>query len=144
LQAQKISVSGKFDYRRDDGIAFARRAKERGAKVFFFSEWGLRGDPTNGPRHEKIYREMAEQAGVDVAAVGRAWDLALAERPDLALHDFDGNHQSHLGAFLTACVLAGRLTGEDPSPLDGFPDEAIPAADRQFLARTAAKSLRSE
>ena len=141
LQAQKIGVSGKFDYPRDEGIAFAKRAKARGADVFFFAEWGLKTDPTNGPRHEAIYREMAAQAGVEVAAVGRAWDSALAERPDLALHDLDGNHQSHVGAFLTGCVLVGRITGEDPSDLAAFPDAAIPAADRQFLAGIAAKSL---
>lgn len=141
LQAQKISASGKFDHPRDDGIAFAKRAKEKGAKVLFFAEWGVKNDPTSGPRHETIYREMATQAGVEVAAVGRAWDMALAERPEFVLHDVDGNHQSHLGAFLTACVLTACITGEDATKLATFPDESIPAVDRAFLASIAAKSI---
>lgn len=141
LQAQEISTSGKFDYSRDTGIDFAKRAKENGAKVFFFSEWGLRGRPDNAPYHEKIYREMAEASGTEVAAVGRAWDLALAERPELPLHDADGNHQSRTGAFLTACVLCGRITGEDPAVLASFPDPDVDEPTRTFLAEIAAKSL---
>lgn len=141
LQAQEISTSGKFDYPRDVGLDFARRAKGKGAKVFFFSEWGLRDDPTNGPYHEKIYREMAEATGTEVAAVGRAWDSALAERPELPLHDADGNHQSRTGAFLTACVLCGRITGEDPAPLAAFPDPVVDEPTRKFLAGVASKSL---
>jgi hypothetical protein len=50
LQAQKISVSGKHDYSRAEGIEFARAAKARGATVYFFCEWGLKGVPDNGPR----------------------------------------------------------------------------------------------
>lgn len=141
LQAQKISASGTKDYPRDDGLAFATRAKAKGAKVFFFSEWGLRGRPDNGPHHEQIYREMAEATGTEVAAVGRAWDLALAERPELPLHADDGNHQSRTGAFLTACVLCGRITGEDPAPLASFPDPVVDEPTRKFLAEVASKSL---
>jgi len=77
LQAQKISASGRFDYSRKEGIEIAKVAKGRGAAVFFFSEWGLQGVAGDGPRTEKIYREMARAAGVGVAPVGRAWDLAL-------------------------------------------------------------------
>jgi hypothetical protein len=140
LQAQKISASGRFQYSRTAGIDFAKRAKSQGANVVFFAEWGLKGDPANGPRHEAIYREMAEQTGAEVAAVDRAWVLALAERPDLPLHESDGNHQSHVGAFLTACVLYGRLTGNDPTELATFPEPLIAEADRRFLAEIAGKA----
>jgi hypothetical protein len=141
LQAQKISASGRFDYSRKEGIDFAKRARARGAAVFFFSEWGLQGVAGDGPRNEAIYREMARAAGADVAPVGRAWDLALARRPDLPLHAPDGNHQSPLGAFLTACVLAGRLTGESPAALAAFPYPDAGDEDRRFLADAAAKAL---
>jgi hypothetical protein len=38
LQAQKISVSGRHEYSRAEGIDIAKLAKARGAAVFFFSE----------------------------------------------------------------------------------------------------------
>ncbi len=141
LQAQKISVSGKFDYSRQEGIDIAKFAKARGATVFFFSEWGLRAVAGDGARQEKVYQEMARAAEVNVTAIGRAWDLALAERPEMPLHDGDGNHQSAVGAFLTACVLFGHLTGESPAPLASFEYGEMNEADRKFLADMAAKVL---
>jgi hypothetical protein len=144
LQAQKISVSGKFEYSRAEGIDLARLAKARGAGVVFYPEWGLKGMAGDGARQEKVYREMARDAGVGVAPVARAWDLALAERPELELHAEDGNHQAPLGAFLTACVLAGRLTGESPARLATFEYAGASAADRKFLADIAAKALAAE
>lgn len=141
LQAQKISVSGKQEYSRKEGIDIAKLAKGRGAAVVFYPEWGLKGVAGDGPRQEKVYIEMAREAGVTVAPVARAWDLALAARPELPLHDADGNHQSTTGAFLTACVLCGRITGESPAPLAGFPYPHVNEADRKFLAETAAKAI---
>lgn len=142
LQAQRISVSGRRDYSRAEGVELARRAAAGGAAVVFFAEWGLQNDPENGPRHERVYRGMAAEAGagVKVAAVGRAWDLALADRPDLPLYAADGNHQSAAGAFLTGCVLAGRLAGRSPAPLATFPYPAADADTRKALATAAARA----
>lgn len=144
LQAQKISMSGKHEYSRAEGIDLAKSAKANGAAVVFYPEWGLKGVAGDGTRQEKVYREMARDAGVAVAPVARAWDLALAERPELPLHDADGNHQSPTGAFLTACVLAGRLTGADPTALAGFEYPGVSEANRRFLAAIAAKALAEE
>jgi hypothetical protein len=141
LQAQRISVSGKHHYSQTEGIDLARQAMARGATVYFYSEWGLRGKAGDGDRNETIYREMATEAGARVAAVNRAWDLALGERPELPLYEADGNHQSAVGAFLTACVLYGRLTGDSPAGLADFPYPAAGEADRRYLADVAARSL---
>ena len=141
LQAQKISVSGRHEYPRTAGVETAKRAKARGATVYFFCEWGLKGVPDNGPRQEKVYREMAADAGVGVALVNRAWDVALDARPDTPLHAPDGNHQTATGAFLTAAYLCGKITGESPAALAAFPFEGVSAADRAFLAEAAAKAL---
>jgi hypothetical protein len=139
LQAQRISASGRRDYSRAEGIDIAKRARARGATVLFFAEWGLKGVEGDGPRTEKIYQQMAQAAGARVAPVGRAWDLALSQRPDLPLHAADGNHQSPLGAFLTACVLFGQLTGDNPVALASFPYTAASETDRQFLSEAAAR-----
>lgn len=141
LQAQKISQSGRFDYSKAEGIEMAKLARTRGAAVHFYAEWGLRGKAGHGRRIEAVYEDIARESGGRVAPVGRAWDLALAGRPELPLYEFDGNHQSPLGAFLTACVLAGHLTGESPASLAAFPDPAASEADRKYLANTAAKAL---
>jgi hypothetical protein len=141
LQSQKISASGHFDFSRKEGIDFARLAKSRGAKVVFYPEWGLKGVAGDGVRQEKVYREMAQAAGVEMAPVARAWDLALAERPDLLLHGIDGNHQSALGAFLTGCVLVGQITGESPAGLAAYSYDAAAEEDRKFLATMAAKAI---
>jgi hypothetical protein len=141
LQAQKISASGKHDYSRAEGIELAKLAKARGASVFFYCEWGLRDVPDNGTRQEKVYRAMAGEAGVSIAAVNRAWDAALAVRPDLPLYESDGNHQSATGAFLTAAFLCGKLTGESPLTLAAFSSQVVSEADRAVLAEAAAKAL---
>lgn len=144
LQAQKISMSGRFEYSRMEGIEFARRAKSRGATVVFYPEWGRAGVPGDGEKQEKVYREMARDAGVGVAPVAKAWDLALAERPDMKLHADDGNHQSRLGAFLTAYVLFGQITGESPAAPTVYPDREVDEKDREYLAGVAARAMGDE
>jgi len=141
LQGQRISVSGRQEYSRAEAVEMAKLARGRGAAVLFFAEWGLRGVAGDGPRQEKVYREMAAEAGVGLAGVGRAWDLALAERPELPLYSFDGNHQSAVGAFLTAAFLFARLTGESPAALASFPYPEVGDADRKFLADAAAREV---
>lgn len=144
LQAQKESRSGRFRYSQAEGEDVARLAKARGAAVIFYAEWGLRDVPGHGPRIEGVYNEMAAAAGARVAPAGRAWGLALAARPDLPLYDGDGNHQTALGAFLTAAVLFGRLTDDSPAALASFRREGVGEADGRFLAETAAKALAPE
>ncbi len=141
LQGQRISVSGKHEYSRAEALDMAKRAKGRGATVLFFSVWGLRDKAGDGARQDRIHTEMARAADVGVVKLGRAWDLALAERPELPLHEADGNHQSATGAFLTAAVFAARLTGDSPAPLAAFPYPAVSEADRRFLAEVAARSI---
>jgi hypothetical protein len=141
LQAQKISMSGRFDYSRKEGIDIAKQAKDTGAAVYFFSEWARRGVEDEGRRTEKIYQAMAEAAGGFVVPIGAAWDLAFDEQPDLTLHEADGNHESALGTFLTACVLTGQLTGENPEGLAAFPYLSFNERDRAFLAQVAARTL---
>jgi hypothetical protein len=144
LQAQEISMSGRYRYSRKDGIDLAKAARARGATAIYYPEWGLKGVAGDGARQEKVYREMARAADAAVAPVARAWDLALAARPDLPLHSADGNHQSEVGAFLTACVLTGRITNTSPAALAAYPYPGVDEPDRRFLAETAAKALAEE
>ena len=144
LQAQKISMSGKHKYSQKDGLELAKAAKSRGASVLFFSEWGRRDVPKDGVVQESIYQEMADAVGVHVAPVGRAWDLALAKKPSLPLYDADGNHESAVGAFLTACVFYGLLTDSDPTELASFEYHDLPKDDRAVMANAASKVWKDE
>jgi len=139
LQAQKISMSGKYKYSQKEGIDLAKAAKAKGATVLFFSEWGRRDVPDDGVVQESIYQEMADAAGVRVAPVGRAWDVALVSKPSLPLYELDGNHESEVGAFLTACVFYALFTDSDPAALADFEYADIPKADRTIMAKAASK-----
>jgi hypothetical protein len=122
LQAQQISMSGKYHYSTSEGIAFAKRALAKGARVFFYSEWGRKGIDGETERTEAIYRDMSEQSSAQLIPVGRIWQDVLTESPDLALHSFDGNHQSRLGASLTSLVIAAFILGQDPIEFLQYPD----------------------
>ncbi len=144
LQAQKISMSGKYNYSRKEGIELAKFAKENGAAAIYYPEWGLKGVAGDGERQLKVYVEMAKESEVSVAPVSRAWDLALEKQPKLELHSPDGNHQSAVGAFLTACVLYGQITGESPLALAKYPYVSANEATRKFLVEQADAALREQ
>jgi hypothetical protein len=144
LQAQKISMSGKYNYSRDEGIELASLAKEHGAKAIYYAEWGLKNVAGDGARQAKVYQEMAKESGATVAPIAMAWDLALERKPELKLYSGDGNHQSELGAFLTACVLIGQITGDSPLELAKYPYEHADDAERSFLAQCAEDALKSQ
>jgi hypothetical protein len=129
LQAQQVSMSGKYRYSTSEGVAFAKRAKAKGARVFFYSEWGRKGIDGETERTEAIYQDMAEQSSTLLIPVGRVWQSVLAESPTLALHSFDENHQSRLGASLTALVIAAFLIGQDPIEFLEYP-ETVATSDQ--------------
>jgi hypothetical protein len=60
------------------------------------------------------------------AHVGIAFQIAIAEHPEIDLYDADGSHPSPAGSFLASCVLAQTITGEAPR----VPDPPPAALDR--------------
>lgn len=142
LQAQKVSMSGRFLYPTLDGIELAKAAKAKGAATYFFAEWGRKDVEGERERTEKIYQEMALAAGVNVIPVGRVWDAAFAENPEWPLHDADGNHQSPTGAYLTALVLASTIADEPAAACAGVDAADLSVAERLTLAAIADSVLR--
>lgn len=122
LQAQKISASGRVRYSTSDGVAVAKHALSKGSQVYFYSEWGLRGDPDNAAHTALIYREMAQESGAHLIGVGDAWDRVLESAPGLELYSPDGNHQSRLGASLTALTIACGLLEVPAAEFMDYPD----------------------
>jgi hypothetical protein len=130
LQAQAISSSGRFNHSTAEGIDLAKRAKETGAETYFFSEWGLQNVADSTARTDRIYRGMAETSGALLIPVGLVWEKVLQDSPDLALYDFDGNHQSALGADLTALVIACSLCDTEPARFKSYVPET--ASQKQW------------
>ena len=120
LQAQPISSSGRFNHSTAEGIDLAKRAKTTGAATFFFSEWGLQNVADSTARTDRIYRQMSEASGALHIPVGLVWEKVLQDSPNLPLYDFDGNHQSALGADLTALVIACSLCNTPPTSFRSY------------------------
>ena len=112
LQGAGISSSHQYRYSQAGGIALSKRAKQNGARVVLYAEWPRKGwDET-----EYIlgcYREIKKESPAEIAAVGRAWELALSKNSKLALWADDGNHASQSGAFLASQVLARVIADSD-------------------------------
>jgi hypothetical protein len=120
LQAQKISMSGRFVYSTKEGVELAKLAKVSGAEVFFFAEWARKDVDGEWNRTKKIYSDMANEASAKLIPVGEGWERVHSAKPKMKLHDADGNHQNATGAFLTSCIIASQLADQDPTPLADF------------------------
>ncbi len=93
---------------------FCDLIKESGAKPYFYLTWARK----KVPQYEKVlnreYHKAATRNDVQVIPIGLAWAQALKTRPGVEIYSHDGSHPSELGTYLTACVVAGALTGSLP------------------------------
>ncbi len=139
LQGAGISSSHKYRYSQAGGIALSKRAHANGANVILYAEWPRRG--WNETEYIlDCYREIARESPAEIAAVGRAWDLALKNNPKLNLWADDGNHCTASGAFLASQVLA-RLIAGDVEQRPKWAPASMPEAEANEL-RTAAYSIK--
>ena len=76
------------------------------------------------------------QNGAGLAPVGRAFERAVGELPELALYKTDGAHPTMAGSFLAACVIYGAITGIDPRASTYVPWELGP--EQGTLVKTLA------
>jgi hypothetical protein len=152
-QSQIPSFSSSERAREFDPYARALTQEVAAAKArpLLFLTWGYRtGDRGNQPgdtyalMQERLldgYSEAAAVSGVSIAPVGRAWEEALARRPQLGLWAGDGRHPSRMGSYPAACVLYATLTGRTPVG-DRFSD-GLDAADARFLQQVAWETARA-
>lgn len=96
------------------GQLFSELVKEHDGQVYIYVTWSRQWDPYMQATITQVYTDLAKQVGATLVPVGPAWERALSLRPDLPLYDPDGSHPSPLGAYLSACVFYGVLTGESP------------------------------
>ncbi len=100
------------------GGRFMDLIKRQGGKPLLYMTWARDWDPFMFEPIIKEYQKLAKEEGADIAPIGKAWQLSLELRPDLALYDPDGSHPSPSGTYLNACVMYAVLF--DRSPL-GLP-----------------------
>ena len=138
LQAQKISSSGRYTHSTAEGVDLAKQARALGLSVFFYAEWGLKGSVDSTARTDRIYRDMAQASNAILIPVGLVWEEVLRQSPNLELHDFDGNHQSAVGADLTALVIASTITQLPSSTFSAYTPQSASSADWKLFCEHAA------
>jgi len=92
--------------------------KNRG-KVALYMTWANRERRETQSVITDAYERAASGLGAKLIPVGRAWDNALVQYPDLILYDEDGRHSSKIGAYLAACVFYASIYGASPEGLPG-------------------------
>jgi len=143
------------------------------AAVFLFQTWpradltyqsdkpfsGLPIDSMARELHTSYYGLLAQKSGFkSIAPAGDAWlravQTGLAHRNPYApepgkidLWAEDRYHPSNWGAYLTACVLFGEITGRDPRALGGTEQAAaalgLSPAEAESLQRIAYEQIRA-
>lgn len=138
---------------------FSTLLAEHGVSAVWYATWARRaGDPfyasfPEGPEAmalaiDRSYQVAAEVNDGDVTArVGIAWQLALAELPEVTLFLSDGSHPTPAGTLLAACVIADAMldappTAPSPAPFDIAADIAASLcaiAPRARMAETPSR-----
>ncbi len=145
LQGNSLEAFGFGTYFYPYAKRFGDAVRDAGARPVWYATWARRaGDsmyaaglttPDAMTRSiDHAYRKAADVSGGDVARVGIAWQLALAEMPGVALHAGDNSHPSPAGTLLTACTIFHTLTGREPV----LPDPVPLGIDRPTATRLCA------
>ena len=129
------------------GAKFVQEIRAAGAEPIFYCTWA--GDPKRdagkqrGPQAQitAAYWALAQEHKAPFAAVGPAWEKALAARPGLQLHAEDGSHPNAAGRYLSMCVFYALLTGQNPA---GLPPQAGLAAQETKPLQQAAWAAHTE
>ncbi|MEX1343969.1 MAG: hypothetical protein AB1Z63_04785 [Candidatus Limnocylindrales bacterium] len=82
------------------------------------------------------HRQVEAELGATVAPVGLAMEIALAQRPDLAMLGVDRVHPSPAGTYLAAATIYATLFDRSPEGLDFVADNVTPE-DAGFLQAVA-------
>lgn len=100
---------------------FADLARRTGAKPYLFLVWAREKVPQYQAELDSVYEAAAQQNGLTLVSVGKAWELARKYRPSAPLFYQDGTHPGDLGTFLSAAVFVGTITGEVPEKVYQVP-----------------------
>lgn len=88
--------------------------REYGAQPVLFMSWAYQDRPEMTEVLEREYVAAGRTLGAQVIPAGLAFARALAERPDIRLHQPDLRHPTMRGTYLAACTVFAALTGLSP------------------------------
>ena len=86
-------------------------AKSQNAIPILFPEHPQQGNSQEGQKVHDLHVSIANIQSSCVAPVGLVWDRVIKLRPNITLHQTDGNHASDTGTFLTALVFYETISG---------------------------------
>jgi len=78
---------------------------DQGAQTTLFLMWAREDMAWTQDSITDAYVTVGLEVDALIAPVGIAWEAALADQPDLALHSNDGSHPGPKGTYLAACVF---------------------------------------
>jgi len=108
-----------------------------GADTGLFMTWAREYDPGMIEDLAKAYDRIGGELDALVAPVGRAWQMSLTERPELALHTTDGSHPNAHGAYLTACTFYAAIWQRSPVGFAYVNSPQISEDEKLFLQHVA-------
>ena len=121
-------------------VLYETWARRRGSIVY---RDRLATDPRDmQERITRVYDDVAQAVGADVAPVGRAFLIASELAPRVALLGADGAHPSVAGSYVAACTLLASITREDPRAITWLPhrmsrDDAATLREAAYRATAA-------
>jgi len=93
---------------------FAPEIARNGARCVLYLTWARRDVPYAHAQLTAAVESIGAEVGALVVPVGRAWQAALQQNPEMTLHADDGSHPSAAGSYLAACTFLVALFGERP------------------------------
>lgn len=96
---------GNIEKMKEGALKIAGWCKEAGSRVVLYQTWTKKGDEVAQAHMSKVYFDLGELLGADVAPVGDVWQKTRIENPELNLYYIDNAHASPEGSALAARVI---------------------------------------
>lgn len=109
LEGALVSMSHKFTYPQDGGIALGKAARAAGSRALYWVEWPRKGIDESVYTYN-IYESIRRSAKAELAPICYVWDETARALPAPDLWDRDGNHATIYGSYVASCGLYYFLT----------------------------------
>ena len=113
---------------------------QAGARTVLYMTWARADAPETQTAISAAYAESGEQVGATVVPAGLAWQLCLAQEPQIVLHDRDGSHPTLAGSYLAACAFYKVLFAGSAKKIPTL-DIAVPEAEQLVLQECARQAV---
>ena len=113
---------------------------QAGARTVLYMTWARADAPETQTAISAAYTESGEQVGATVVPAGLAWQLCLAQEPQIVLHDRDGSHPTLAGSYLAACAFYKVLFAGRAKKIPTL-DIAVPEAEQLALQACAQQAV---